>query len=708
MKILRFALLLIIPLILICSAFSLLTGGDHPGMTYKDPKASIEDRVDALIARMTLKEKIGQLHMIVWDWADTLETMKEPIQLVNGDLGSIVYFIGDPEIRNQTQKLAMDMSRLKIPIIFGFDTIHGYRTVYPIPLALGCSWNPELVRQSCEVAAKESTHAGLDWTYAPMLDVSRDPRWGRVAECFGEDPYVNGIYGAASVRGFQGDDLTGRYSIAACLKHYVGYSESSAGKDYNFSDISNRAMQEIYLPPFKAGVEAGAVTVMSAFNDVSGIPASANRHYLTEILREKWGFNGFVVSDWEAVMQLVTQGYAVDEADAAEKAIEAGVDMDLRDKYYLNNLESLVEQGRVSMETVDEAVRRILRIKFRIGLFENPFAEVLPEQDRYLRKEFLEIAENLAVESMVLLKNEKALLPIADTIKSIAVIGPLASNAMDLLGSWRGRGKAEDTVTLLQGITSRAGENRSIDFAPGSEVDGEDRSGFAEAEAVALKADLVILCLGESARMSGENASRSTLRLPEIQQELLDAVSGTGTPIVLLLANGRPLELQTMEPKVEAILEIWQPGVRGGAAAADILFGNRNPSGKLSITFPRTTGQIPIYYNHRNSARPTKGLYRDISAEPMYWFGHGLSYSSFEYSELKLSSDSLSPDGTLTAEVTVTNTSIRPGKETVLWYIRDHVGGITRPLKQLKFFEKQDLPPEKAGHSVLSSGRNVI
>lgn len=697
---------------------------DRQHAKYMNPRVPVEERVDDLLRRMTLKEKIGQMHQIVWSWDDKLDNMTNRLNSLNGNLGSLVCLVSDPILRNTIQKLVTERNRFKIPVIFGFDVIHGFRTIYPIPLAQSCSWNLELVRRACAMSAEEAANAGLDWTYAPMIDVSRDPRWGRVAECFGEDPYVNSVFAVASVQGFQGENLAARNTIAACLKHYVGYSESEGGRDYSYADVSTRTLQEVYLPPYKAGVQAGVCTLMSAFNDLSGIPATANHYLLTEVLRGQWGFDGFVLSDWEAVKQLVTQGYAEDDADAAEKAIEAGVDMDLRDGFYFNHLENLVNEGRVSVETVDEAVHRILRVKFRLGLFERPYVEEVPEKERILKKDYLAIAKELAAESVVLLKNENKVLPINKKVKSLAVIGPLASNKQDLLGSWRGRGKAEDVISILEGIKERAGETCQVHHAIGCAIDDVNKDGFSEAVRAAQVSDVVLLCLGENARMSGENASRSSIELPGVQEELLAVISKTNKPIVLLLSNGRPIDLNRIEPKVAAILEVWQPGIQGGPAVAEILFGDRNPSGKLSITFPRTTGQIPIYYNHRSSSRPKKGRYQDIPTEPMYWFGHGLSYVRFEYGQIKLSRDTISRNEELIAQVTVTNTGERKGKETVLWYIRDHVGRITRPVKELKYFEKREiLPgqnytfrftinpkrdlsyPDDNGHPILEEGR---
>ncbi|MDD4032568.1 MAG: glycoside hydrolase family 3 N-terminal domain-containing protein, partial [Bacteroidales bacterium] len=549
-----------------------------------------------------------------------------------------------------------------------------------------------LVTKAATIAAKEAKLSGVDWSFSPMIDVARDGRWGRVAEGYGEDPYANSVFGVATVKGYQGKNLSEPYSIAACLKHYVGYGLSEGGRDYHYSDISAQSLWETYLPPYQAGIEAGAATVMSAFNDISGIPATSNHYILTEILKNRWKHDGFVVSDWGAVDQLIAQGVAADRKEAGYKAFTAGVEMDMTDRNYIQNLKQLIEEGKISMNAIDDAVSRILRVKFRLGLFDRPYTTVVDESERYLQPESKAIAEKLAAESMVLLKNNSGTLPINPSVKQIALIGPLATDKVDLLGSWSAHGDAKDVESISEGLAKEFG-NVIFNIAKGCDFDGDNESGFAEALAAAQKSDIVLVCLGEKREWSGENTSRSTISLPAIQERLVQKLKTTGKPIVLILSNGRPLGLAAIEPLADAMVEIWQPGVSGGSALAGILSGRINPSGKLSITFPLTTGQIPIYYNMRQSARPTSGKYQDIPTEPLYWMGHGLSYTTFNYGNLKLSAEKIKKDEALTVEVEVTNSGDRVGSETVLWYISDPACSISRPMKELKYFEKKQLAP---------------
>lgn len=664
----------------------------EPSVTlYKDSRVPVEIRVGDLLKRMNPEEKVLQLNQYTLGWNDNVNNIGEAVTNIPAEIGSLIYFSTDPALRNAMQKRAMEESRLGIPVIFGYDAIHGFRTIYPISLAQGCSWNPKLVEKACAVSARESRMSGVDWTFSPMIDVARDPRWGRVAEGYGEDPYLNSIYCAASVKGYQGRSLADTTSVAACLKHYVGYGASEAGRDYVYTEISPQTLWDTYLPPYEAGVKAGALTVMSSFNDISGVPGSANHYTMTEILKDKWRFPGFIVSDWGAIEQLKNQGLAADKKEAGMRAINAGLDMDMMNHAYDRHLADLVEEGRVSQETVDEAVRRILRVKFQLGLFDNPYTPEVP--DRFLRPADLETARQLAAESMVLLKNDSTqILPLTN-VKKIAVIGPLADNGKDLLGNWLGHGRREDVVTILQGIKNEFGNNSEIRYARGSEMDGDDRSGFDEARKLAEWGDVVILCLGENLKWSGENASRSSIALPEIQEELAAEISKAGKPVALLLVNGRPLELNRLETVANAIIEVWQPGVEGGTAAAEILSGKVNPSGKLAITFPYSTGQIPIYYNHRKSGRRHQGLYQDIPSEPMYEFGHGLSYTSFEYGEPAAIKTDISRNDNIKITVPVTNTGDREGAEAVLWYVSDPYCSVTRPVCELKHFEKKTLKP---------------
>lgn len=653
---------------------------------YMQADRSVEDRVEDLIERMTFEEKVLQLNQYIIGLNTNVNNIGEEIKDVPGEIGSVIYFSDNVELRNELQRKAMEETRLGIPVLFGFDVIHGFRTVYPIPLAQGCSWNPELVSELCSVAAREARLSGTDWTFAPMIDVSRDGRWGRVAECFGEDPYANSVMGAASVRGYQGNDLYLTDNVAACLKHYVGYGMSQGGRDYTATDISMQSMWDTYLPPYKACIEAGAETVMSAFNDINGIPASANHHFLTEILKNRWGHKGFVVSDWNAVEQLIPQGYAADRKEAALKAFTAGVEMDMKDNCYREHFQELLDEGKITERQVDEAVARILSLKFRLGLFEKPFTDPVPERERILSAESYAAAEKLAEESMVLLKNN-GVLPL-DNVRRIALVGPMVKDKFHIIGSWRCHGKEEDAQSIYEGFEKEFGAE-ALDYARGCDFDGNDRSGFAQAKAVAMKSDVVVLCLGEKAGWSGENASRSTLALPAIQEELAAEISRTGRPVVLVLSNGRPLELNRLEPMADAVLEAWQPGMKGGSPIAGIISGRVNPSGRLCITFPWSTGQVPIYYNMRQSSRPDQGQYQEIPSAPMYDFGHGLSYSEFVYSDLRSDVQDIARGRNFTVEVSVTNTSSRDGYETVHWFVTDPFCSITRPVKELRHFEKK-------------------
>lgn len=655
---------------------------------YKDAKAPIEKRIDDLISRMTLEEKVLQLNQYTLGRNNNVNNVGEEVKKVPSEIGSLIYFDINPELRNSMQKKAMEESRLGIPIIFGYDAIHGFRTIYPISLGQACSWNPGLVEQACAVSAQEARMSGVDWTFSPMIDVARDPRWGRVAEGYGEDPYTNGVFAAASVRGYQGDDMSAENRMAACLKHYVGYGASEAGRDYVYTEISAQTLWDTYLLPYEMGVKAGAATLMSSFNDISGVPGSANPYIMTEILKKRWKHDGFIVSDWGAVEQLKNQGLAATKKDAARYAFNAGLEMDMMSHAYDRHLKELVEEGKVTMAQVDESVRRVLRVKFRLGLFERPYTPVTNEKDRFFRPQSMAVAAQLAVESMVLLKNNNQILPLTNK-KKIAVVGPMAKNGWDLLGSWCGHGKDTDVEMLYDGLTAEFGGDAELRYAMGCKPQGNDRSGFAGALDVARWSDVVIVCLGEMLTWSGENASRSTIALPQIQEELVKELKEAGKPVILVLSNGRPLELNRMEPLCDAILEIWQPGINGARSMAGILSGRINPSGKLAMTFPYSTGQIPIYYNRRKSGRGHQGFYKDITSDPLYPFGHGLSYTEFKYGTVTPSATKVKRGDKLSAEVTVTNTGSRDGAETVHWFISDPYCSITRPVKELKHFEKQ-------------------
>ncbi|RYF20597.1 MAG: beta-glucosidase [Flavobacteriales bacterium] len=639
---------------------------------------------------MTIDEKILQTNQWTYGKNANANNIEAIEKAVRPEIGSLIYRSINPIYRNQIMRKAMEGSRLGIPILMGFDVIHGYRTVYPIPLAQACSWNLDLVTQASAVAAKEAKLSGVDWTFSPMVDVARDARWGRVAEGYGEDVYANSMFCVATVKGYQGNNLADPYSIAACLKHYIGYSLSEGGRDYHYADVSAQTMWENFIPPFQAGVNAGAATLMSAFNDISGIPASANSYTLTEILKKRWKHDGFVVSDWGSIENLIPQGFAKDKKQAAEKSFLAGVEMDMVDNVYVENLPILIKEGKVSIKQLDDAVARILRIKFRLGLFDKPYVEELSEKDRYYQKESMSIASRLAAESMVLLKNNNQTLPITTDTKKIALIGPMVKDSTNLMGSWEGQGIAASVETIFDGFSKIFSDKTTINYAKGCGFEGNDESGFTEALEAAKKSDIIVICIGEMKKWSGENAVRSTLALPAIQQRLVSILKGTGKPIVLVLSNGRPIELGDLDKNADAILEIWQPGIAGGSAVAKIIAGSINPSGKLAITFPLATGQIPIYYNMRSSARPKLGGYQDIPNQPMYWFGHGLSYTNYTYGKISLSNTVLKRNQKLTVQVEVTNTGKMDGKETALWFISDPDAFITRPTKELKYFEKKD------------------
>lgn len=669
-----------------------MTAGAASKPVYKDSSAPVERRVSDLVGRMTLREKILQLNQYVLGKNDNVNNLGELKSDIPAEIGSLIYFSDEPALRNALQKRAVEDSRLGIPILFGYDVIHGFRTIFPIPLAQAASWNPQMVEASCRAAAREAKYAGIDWTFSPMVDVARDPRWGRISEGYGEDPYTASVFAAAAVRGYQGESLDSPGSIAACLKHYVGYGASEAGRDYVPTEISRQTLWDTYLPPFEAGVKAGAATLMSAFNTLSGIPASANRYTMTEVLKERWGHDGFVVSDWDAVKQLVLQGMAEDDREAALLAFKAGLEMDMKDDLYGKYLGELVEEGKISEKEIDEAVKRVLRVKFRLGLFEHPYTESLPEKDRLMLPADLELSEAAAQETMVLLKNSGQVLPLEGR-KRILLTGPVVTDKEALMGNWSGRGRAADVVDILDGMR-REFPSSEVSYVAGCGFEGDDTTGYAATAAAAREADVVVVCLGEKRRWSGENCSRSTIALPVVQEGLLAAVRRSGKPVVLLLSGGRPLDVTRMESMADAVLEIWQPGTMGGYAAAGILSGRYNPSGKLPVTFPYTTGQIPVYYNRRNRARRgTQGFYQDIPSTPMYEFGYGLSYTEFEYGPLKLSSDRVSRKGSLTAEITVKNVGKRDGYETVHWFICDPFCHITRPVKELRHFEKQLIRP---------------
>jgi beta-glucosidase len=662
----------------------------------------VERKIDSLLALMTPAEKIGQLNLVGVDWTTRWNAIsqRQRDMVRAGRLGGVLNAVGF-EPTADLQHIAMEKSRLKIPLLFGLDVIHGFRTVFPIPLAEASTWDPELIEKASRVAATEASAAGINWTFAPMVDIARDPRWGRIAEGSGEDPFLGSVMAAARVRGFQGESLKDPTSLLACPKHYVAYGGAEAGRDYNTVDISERTLRETYLPPFKAAVEAGAGSLMSAFNEIGGVPSSANAHTLTEILRGEWGFDGFVVSDWTAIAELIPHGIARDSTEAGIRALTAGVDMDMASLIYEQYLPAPISQRTLSAKILDDAVRRVLRTKFKLGLFDNPFRHGSPEREKsaILTQENIELARRIACESIVLLKNEKKLLPLSKNLETIAVLGPLSDDGTQPLGPWSGLGKKEEVITALQGIRESAASKSVILTSRGCDVTGDSRSGFDEARELARRADVAIVVLGETAAMSGEAASRSNIGLPGMQEEFLKAICETGTPVVLVLMNGRPLAIQWEANNVQAILETWFLGVQTGKAIADVIFGDVNPSAKLPVTFPRSVGQIPVYYNHKNTGRPFgedneyTSKYLDIPDTPLYPFGYGLSYTSFTYSRLRVVTPKVRRDDHLKISVDVTNSGDRKGDEVVQLYIRDDVASITRPVKELKGFERISLDP---------------
>jgi beta-glucosidase len=668
-----------------------------PPVSAQTRQPNIERRINALLARMTLEEKLGQLQQL--DGEANGNFRPEHRDLVRkGLLGSTLNVRGVRRT-NELQRIAMEESRLKIPLIFGFDVIHGYRTIFPVPLGEASSWDTSAAERSASIAAMEARAAGVHWTFAPMLDIARDARWGRIVEGAGEDPYLGALMARARVRGFQGQGYSAPDKVLACAKHWVAYGAAEAGRDYNTTDMSERTLREIYFPPFKAAVAEGVGTFMSAFNDLNGVPSSANPFTLTKVLRGEWKFDGFVVSDYTSVEELIKHGLAANESEAARLALGAGVDMEMVSRLYNKHGAELLKSNKLSQAAIDEAVRRILRIKFRLGLFEHPFADEARERTVILSPQNLVAAREIAARSMVLLKNERETLPLSKDMKSIAIIGPLADDQQDMLGSWTGDGNTADAVTLLAGIKAKVSPATKINYAKGCDVGGDSTEGFDEAVRAARKSDVAIIAVGESADMSGEASSRSSLDLPGRQLDLVKAVQATNKPVIIVLMNGRPLTINWLAENTPAILETWFAGTQAGNAIADVLFGDVNPGGKLPVTFPRNVGQEPLYYNHMSTGRPPDAnnkytsKYLDVSWTPLFPFGYGLSYTQFHLSNLQLSARRISPNGRLTASVEVENTGKRAGDEVVQLYIRDVAASVTRPVKELKGFQKITLRP---------------
>ena len=666
---------------------------------------AIERRVTMLLSRMTLDEKLGQMSQSTSMATPLSESIKEEIR--RGRWGSFLN-AGSPADRAEAQRIARTQSRLGIPLLFGRDVIHGYRTIFPIPLAQSATWDTALVEQAARIAAQEASDEGIRWTFAPMLDIARDPRWGRIAESLGEDPYLAGAFGAALVKGFQGTSLDGASSLASCAKHYVGYGAAEAGRDYNSAWIPEGQLRDVYLPPFRAALNAGAATLMTSFNTLNGVPATGNPFLLRGILRDEWKFNGLVVSDYEAVTEMVPHGYVADARNAAREALHAGVDMEMVSTTYWDHLKSLVSAGEVPQQWIDDAVRNILRLKFRLGLFDEPVPA--PRQAR-VTAESRATAQRVATESVVLLKNEGRVLPLPESVGSVAVIGPLADSPLDQMGTWVMDGRPEEVQTPLAALRHMLGESRVL-YAPGMKNSRDySRDGFEAALAAARKAEVILLFLGEEQILSGEARSRAFLSLPGAQADLVSEIAGLGKPVVGIILAGRPLTFHETAARLNAVLWAWHPGTMGGPAIADLLFGRAVPSGKLTVTFPRTVGQVPIYYAHLSTGRPAtadelgvpmgnpadpKGYtskYIDVDFTPEYPFGYGLSYTEFEYANLQLSAPVMNRNSNLTVSAEVTNHGSREAAEVVQLYVHPVVASVVQPVRLLKGFQRVVLKP---------------
>jgi beta-glucosidase len=693
-----------LPLVLSAGLLMLMTSSCDNGKTVTD---NAEAKADKMLAQMTLDEKIGQMSQLDLGYFRDPEQLKQAVR--DGRCGSLLNYLGTEQV-NELQRIAVEESRLGIPLIIGRDVIHGYRTIFPIPLGMAASWNPEAVRQAFRISAIEASAHGIRWTFAPMIDITWDPRWGRIAEGCGEDPFLASTLATAMVKGIQGDSLNDPTALAACAKHYVGYGFSEAGRDYNTTYISEPVLRNVVLKPFHAAKEAGAQTFMSAFNDLNGIPTSGNAFTLKKILREEWGFDGFVVSDWASVTEMINHGFAEDEKDAAAKAINAGVEMEMATTSYFDNIKSLLEEKKITMKEVDDAVRDILKVKYRLGLFDKPYTD--PQAAKMiLDPAFLDHARTVARQSVVLLRNENSTLPLSsDKLSSVAVIGPLSDAPRDQLGTWCFDGKAENSVTPLAAIREVLGEKRVNYVQALSYSRDKSKAGFAAAVAAARRSDAVLFFGGEEWILSGEGQSRGEIDMPGAQTELLEALAATGKPVILVIMAGRPLAIGRELEITDAVLYAWHGGTMAGPAIADLLFGKESPSGKLPVTFVKGAGQIPFYYYRNNTGRPAndqawtpfdsipvvnpqsslgyKSFHLDYGFTPLLPFGYGLSYTTFEYSDLALSSQVMSMDGNLTVRAKVTNTGNMDADEIVQFYVRDRVGSITRPIKELKGYKR--------------------
>jgi len=677
---------------------------------------SIEQKVDSVLALMTLKEKVGQMNQYNGSWdvtgpASDISDKEKLERLKNGEVGSMLNVLSVKATR-EAQKLVMENSRLKIPLIIGYDVIHGYKTIFPVPLGESASWDLDIMKKSASIAASEASAAGINWTFAPMIDVSRDARWGRIMEGSGEDPFLTAKIGVARVQGFQGDDLSKNNTIAACAKHFAGYGFAEAGRDYNTVNVGEFELQNAILPPFKAVAEAGVATFMNSFNDIDGIPATGHKVLQRDVLKESWNWDGFIVSDWGSIGEMIAHGYVKDKKHSAEIAANAGSDMDMESYAYEGYLEELVNEGKVDAALIDDAVKRILRVKFRLGLFDDPYKYCNEEREKneIYSEENQAFSREVAKKSIVLLKNENNILPLNKNTKTIAVIGPLADDKDTPLGNWRAKGGRSTAVSLLEGIKNSVPSSTKVLYAKGCDIvtdkvvgqtfllplhfNNTDTSGIQEAVNIAKEADVVILAIGEMALQTGEGRSQTQIGFAGVQQQLLEAVLKVNKNVVITLMNGRPMDISWASENVPSILECWQLGSQSGNAIADVLFGDYNPSGKLPVSFPHNVGQEPLYYNQKMTGRPynethvTFSGYRDAPKTALYPFGYGLSYTTFEYKNLVLDKNEISVDGEIKASVDVTNTGERDGEEVVQLYIRDLVGSITRPIKELKGFEK--------------------
>jgi beta-glucosidase len=671
----------------------------------------IDRKVEALLSKMTLDEKIGQMNQITSGGMQIYVTN----QIKSGGIGSILNEI-DPLVVDSLQRIAVEESRLGIPILFSRDVIHGFKTIFPVPLGQAASWNPQVVENGGRVAAIEASSVGVRWTFAPMLDIARDVRWGRSVEGFGEDPYLTSVLGVAMIKGLQGENLSDPTAVAACAKHFVGYGAAEGGRDYNTAMISTEQLRNIYLPPFKAVAEAGVATFMISFNEINGIPNSGNGYLATEILRKQWKYDGLLVSDWNSVGEMQNHGFVKDDAEAAIVALNAGIDMDMENHVYAPNLKQLVKEGKVKESQIDDAVRRILKLKFQLGLFENPY--VGKRESVFYAEDHLKKAKEAAIESAILLKNENDVLPLKESVKSIAVIGPMADAQHDQMGTWVFDGDKTHTVTPLAALRAEYGDKVKINYVPGLNYSRDlDKKQFAQAVAAARSSDVVLFFGGEEAIMSGEAHSRADISLPGAQKELIAELAKTGKPLVLIVMAGRPIEIYKELPLVNTYLFSFHPGTMGGPALADLIFGKAVPSGKLPVTYPKMVGQLPLYYNHKNTGRPAQdelpmidnipleagqvslgctSYYLDAGKDPLFPFGFGLSYTTFAYSDLQLSAQEIKTGGSIKVSCSVKNTGAREGAEIVQLYIRDLVGSVTRPVRELKAFEKVTLKPGEA------------